>query len=107
MTIFLKLNSGLVRGLSSSRVSKYRTTSEHLVANFLKEERLVLHFLSANLNLLNLADKMAGADKPTATGSSQEVLTQSRKPGISTQKFSKRKIFDFGIVVSIDTTQGT
>ena len=107
LTLFLKLNSGLVRGLSSSRLSKYKTTYEHLVANLFKEERLVLHFLSASLNLLNLTDKVVGADKPIATGSSQEVLTQSRKPGISTQKFSKRKIFDFGIVVSIDTTQGT
>ena len=67
----------------------------------------MLHLLRSYLNLFSFTDKVAGADKPVAMGASQDFFTQSKKPGISTQKFYKQKTLDFGMVVSMETTQGT
>jgi len=54
---------------------------------------------------LNLADSTE-AVSDLWIGLDQAACTTSKKPGCSGQKFSKRKIFDLGMEVSIETLQG-
>ena len=70
-------------------------------------DNFLLQIFKSYRNLLNFFVRTAEAERSEKTGAFQDLVTQSMNPGISNQKFSNRKILAAGMVVSMDTTQGT
>jgi len=68
-------------------------------------ERSRLHFFRAVLKFLNLADKVL-ADESNCGVDDQQLLTVSKKPWCSAQKFSNLNILERRILVPMDTLHG-